>query len=191
MYTGDREAAITEAAEVLGSFQDGLKRTVQASVAAQPEVSVQTQADLDAATSRTAAANAERAEANRVFVDEFEDLTSGVLRDATYAMVQKVAAEPVMYGRPLAEVTREAGLRVRQDVFGTTAAPVADPAPAPAPGTPPVDLATRMDLKRRTVVQPLLPTSGRFTDTPAGEQKTETNSEYIARMRVENRGQHG
>jgi len=191
MYTGDREAAITEAAEVLSSINSAAQRTAQASAAAQPEASAQTQADLNAANARDAAAQAERVEANRVFVDEFSDLKSGVLRNATYAMVQTVAAEPVMYGRPLAEITREAGLRVRQDVFGTAAAPAVDPAPTPAPGTPPVDLAGRMELKRRTVVQPLLPTSGRFTDTPADEQKTESNSEYINRMRRESRGQYG
>jgi hypothetical protein len=105
-----------------------------------------------------------------------------------------VAAEPIMYGRPLAEITREAGMRVRTDVFGDKAAPSpvttspvlpVIPAP-PAPGT---DLAGRMALKSRTVVQPLIPASGRFKDTPADEQKTESNSGYINRMRVESRGQ--
>ena len=195
MYTGDREAAITEAAEVLGSLQDDLTRTAQAQMATQQPASAQEPAADAQAIARANAETAERAEANRVFVDEFKDLQSGVLRNATYAMVQTVAAEPIMYGRPLAEITREAGQRVRTDVFGTTAppappAPVVDPAPVVA-GAPATDLAGRLELKRRTVVTPLHPTGGRFTEPSTAEQKKESNSEYIDRMARESRGQHG
>lgn len=193
MYSGDRDAAITEAAEVLTSFKDDVSRSVQ-QVAVSPVEQGPSPQEQRQAQQRASAAEKERLDANTVFVEEFSDLQSGVLRTATYNMVQQVAAEPIMYGRPLAEVTREAGMRVRADVFGEqTPAPVPEPvtpAPvipaAPAPGT---DLASRMALKSRTVVQPLIPASGRFTDTPAQEQKTESNSGYIQRMRVESRGQ--
>ena len=193
MYTGDREAAITEAAEVLSSVNSAAQRTAQAQMATMQPASAQTPDADPAALAREQAATTERAEANHVFVEEFSDLSSGVLRNATYQMVQQVAAEPIMYGRPLAEITREAGLRVRKDVFGdqaVTPRPDVIP-PTPNPGSPPTDLAGRMALKKRTVVQPLLPTGGRFVDKADTEQTTETNSGYIARMRVESRGQHG
>jgi len=195
MYSGDREAAITEAAEVLTSFKDDVTRSVQ-HVAVTPVEQGPTPQEQQLAIQRANAKEKERLDANTVFVEEFSDLQSGVLRTATYNMVQEVSAEPIMYGRPLAEITREAGMRVRADVFGEQT-PAPQPAPilepvttvipaAPQPGT---DLAGRMALKSRTVVQPLIPASGRFSDTPVAEQKTESNSGYIQRMRVESRGQ--
>jgi len=191
MYTGDREAAVKEASEVLASLQQDAKRVAQAQVQ-QPGAQGPSPEEQQIAIERAAAAERERSDANHVFVTEFSDLQSQVLRDATYSMVQKVAAEPIMYGRPLAEVTREAGMRVRSDVFGTQAP---NPTPSPTPNVhPPAntapDLATRMALKKRTVVQPLIPASGRHADTPETEQKVESNSEYIARMRRESRGQY-
>jgi hypothetical protein len=192
MYSGDREAATTEAAEVLSSFRDDVTRSVQ--TVAQPVAQGPTPQEQQLAHDRAATQERERLEANTVFVNEFSDLQSGVLRTATLSMVQAVQAEPIMYGRPLAEVTREAGMRVRADVYGDSAPPAPQPLTpaavvipaAPAPGT---DLAGRMALKSRTVVQPLIPASGRFTDAPATAQKTESNSEYINRMRAESRGQ--
>jgi len=203
MYTGDREAAITQAAEVLASFKDGVTRAAQATVA-QSGAQTPTPAEQQEAIRRATAAEQERTDANQVFVNEFKDLSSPVLRDATYAMVQKVSAEPIMYGRPLAEITREAAMRVRSDVFGDAApAPTPDPVtpqPVVIPQTPSVnvptaaapatDLASRMALKSRTVVQPLIPQGGaRFADAPAATQKTESNSDYITRMKRESRGQ--
>ena len=195
MYTGDREAAITEAAEVLASIRKDAARAVQPS-AAQPGEPTQSLAEQQAAQQRAALQAHERDEANHVFVAEFSDLQTPVLRDATYQMVQRVAAEPIMYGRPLAEVTREAGTRVRNDVFKDRPAPapatkpVADPAPAvPAVGVASTDLASRMALKSRTVVQPLIPAAGRFTEPAEAGQRTESNSEYISRMKRESRGQ--
>ena len=196
MYSGDREAAITEAAEVLTSFRDEVTRSVQQK-AGQPAQGPSPE-ELQLANQRAAQAERDRLDANTVFVDEFSDLSSPVLRNATYQMVQEVAADPIMYGRPLAEITREAGMRVRKDVFGDDATPEPTPNPtppaivpeiipaAPVPGT---DLATRMALKKRTVVQPLIPAQGRFVDTASVDQKPETNSEYINRMRAESRGQ--
>jgi len=197
MYTGDREAAITQAAEVLTSFKDDVARTVQTVVGqpGEPQVSA---AEQQVAQDRAAQEARERTEANQVFVEEFSDLQSGVLRNATYTMVQQVAAEPIMYGRPLAEITREAGLRVRKDVFGTDilpptpATPQSQPAPTvnmPATGGETTDLADRMALKSRTVVQPLLPAAQRFTEPANTSGQTESNSEYINRMRRESRGQ--
>lgn len=199
MYTGDREAAITEAAEVLTSFKDDVTRSAR-SVIAQAGAQAPDLAEQQAAQQRDAAQTRERTDANQVFVDEFRDLSSPVLRNATYAMVQEVAAESIMYGRPLAEITREAGMRVRADVFGSDYQPPGEPAPAAAVVQPqsvnlpiqaaPTDLAGRMALKSRTVVQPLIPSGGaRFSDAPTGEQKTESNSEYVARMKRDSRGQ--
>lgn len=196
MYTGDREAAITQAAKVLSSFKEDVTRSVQQIVGqpGEPQVSL---AEQQAAAERAAQQNRERVEANQVFAEEFSELSSGVLRDATYRMVQTVAAEPIMYGRPLAEITREAGMRVRSDVFGD-APPAAKPQPTPlkpssvnVPGsTAPTDLAGRMALKSRTVVQPLIPAGGRFTEpADAAGQRTESNSDYINRMRRDSRGQ--
>ena len=187
MYSGDRDAAITEAAEVLTSFRDDVARAATTDVGqpAAPTVSVEEQR---IAHERANVAAAERAEANQVFVDEFSDLAGPTLKQATYAMVQKVAAEPLMYGRPLAEITREAGSRVRADVYGTNPAPVV-PAPAGEIVTPTPTLDNRMTLKRRTVVQPLIPASGRFTESADASQQPESNAQYVARMR-ENRGQH-
>jgi hypothetical protein len=185
MYTGDREAAIEEAATVLASFKSDVTRAAQTQVVSQPGMQGASRAEQQAEQQRAAAAEQERADANHVFVTEFKDLGSPVLRDATYNMVQKVAAEPIMYGRPLAEITREAGMRVRADVFGDQP----PPAPKPEPPAPAQDLAGRMALKSRTVVQPLIPAAGRHADTPANERKQESNSEYISRMRRESRGQ--
>ena len=186
MYTGDRDAAIEEAAAVLTSFRNDVTRVAQTRVVAQPGTQVPSQAEQQAAIQRAAGAELERNDANHVFVTEFSDLQSSVLREATYNMVQKVAAEPIMYGRPLAEITREAGTRVRTDVYGNQAPP---PPPSDVVPAPNQDLATRMALKSRTVVQPLIPAAGRHVDTPASEQKIESNSEYINRMRAESRGQ--
>jgi hypothetical protein len=193
MYTGDREAAITQAAEVLTEIQTSVVRAAQ-NANPQPVAPV-VSAEVDrVAQERARAAIADRAEANQVFVTEFTDLSSPVLRQATYAMVQAVAAEPIMYGRPLAEITREAGARVRADVFGDAAPAPAPLAPAPtakpvvmAPASP--TLASRMELKSRTVVQPLIPAHGKFTEPAVEGQETESNTQYIARMKV-NRGQH-
>jgi len=197
MFTGDREVAITEAAEVLTSFKDDVTRSVQAAQAGAQGPNLEEQ---QAAIERANTATKERNDANQVFVDEFRDLSSPVLRNATYAMVQEVAAEPIMYGRPLAEITREAGTRVRADVFGNDYQPPGEKVETPAAvvlptvnvpqSATPTDLAGRMALKSRTVVQPLIPQGGaRFTDQVAAEQKTETNSEYVLRMKRESRGQ--
>jgi len=191
MYTGDREAAIEETAEVLTSLRNDVARVAQTQAVSQPGEQGPSPAEQQAALQRATAAEQERVEANHVFVTEFNDLGSPVLSDATYNMVQKVSAEPIMYGRPLAEITREAGMRVRADVFGDNAPPAPTPAPKVAPTpAPSQDLASRMALKSRTVVQPLIPAAGRHTDTPATEQKSESNSEYISRMRRESRGQY-
>ena len=197
MYTGDREAAITQAAEVLASIQE-TARAAQ-TTAVQPGAQEPTLAEQKLANERADIARRDREEANHVFVDEFSDLKSPVLSKATYAMVQTVAAEPIMYGRPLAEITREAGMRVRADVFGENYKPPGEPAPTTPvvtdsvslPTAQPTDLATRMALKSRTVVQPLIPAGGgRFTEPKVDSQKFESNSEYIARMKREQRGQH-
>lgn len=188
MYTGDREAAYTETAEVLTSFRDDVARAASAT-AAQPVAPTVSAEEQRVATERASAQAADRLEANRVFVDEFADLSGPVLKQATYAMVQTVAAEPLMYGRPLAEITREAGSRVRADVFGEKplVAPVTGQVLPVEPATP--ILEQRMTLKKRTVVQPLIPATGRFVEPAAADQKPETNAQYVARMRT-NRGQH-
>ncbi len=191
IYSGDRDEAKTKIAEVLTTISVDAARAAQAS-AVQSVPSGPDQAAIDSAAAETLA----RREANAVFTTEFSDLNTPVLKQAALNMVQEVARDPVMIGRPLAEITREACSRIRQDVYGTTAPPAgmtpaitpagAPPNPlitAPVPVVPPVDLSTRLGLKRRTVVTPLNEAHGRTPAPVKPEQGFPSNKEFVANLR--------
>jgi len=192
IYSGDREETAARFTETLTTIQADAIRAAQAAVPTQAQPSTQ---DQQAAAAETQA----RAEANTVFSQEFGDLDTPVLRQAALNMVQEVAADPVMIGRPLAEITREACGRIREDVYGTrepppgyTPAPVATglpPALHTAPVTPPgQDLAGRHALKRRTVVTPLTEATGRAPAPASTEKQFPNNSEFVTKLR-QGRGQ--
>lgn len=193
VFSGDVDEARQTIAAALASVRDDAIRAAQTVV----ESSVPTgpsPAELNA--ERQA-----RERANAVFRDEFSDLNSDVLRKAVFSMVQEVAQDPIMLGRPLDEITREAGSRVRLGAFGsdyvpneTAAVPVVPGATPPTPlitgaAAPiPTNLRDRMALKSRTVVSPLTPAHGRVpTQEPAG-QKFPSKSEYVAQLKT-NRNQ--
>jgi hypothetical protein len=180
IYSGDRDEAKTKLAAVLASIKSDAIKAAQASVK-QTEASGRSQADLDAEAKA-------RSDANAVFLNEFPELNTPVLKGAALDMVKKVAKDPVMIGRPLSEITREACTRVRDDVFQgkpppAPKAPAATGSPTPLiPATqapPATDLATRHNLKRRTVLTPINEAHGRAADTPAQEQKIPSNKEYV------------
>ena len=127
-------------------------------------------------------------EANAVFANEFGDLQTPVLRTAVLDMVQQVAADPIMRGRPLAEITREAGLRVRADVYRSGAPQTpglnpADPLPAATPAPAADPMARRMELKERTVVTPLHETGARYQPPAAEDAAYPSNAEYVQLLR--------
>lgn len=185
VYGGDREETQKQFASVLGSVRADAIRTVQAQ--AQQSAPSGPTAEQQAAELRS------KQEANAVFRDEFPELDTQVLRDATFAMVKQVAADPMMINRPLSEITREACSRVRSDVFPNAGPkdPVVTPVTQTANPlisetgnqTPPVDLGTRLDLKRRTVVSPQNEAHGRVVEPPANEQSFPSNSDFVAQLK--------
>lgn len=194
IYSGDREEASAKLRETLGAIQDSAVRAARQNAGpsgAQPQ---QQPSGEDQAKAQA------RADANAVFRNEFPDLNTQVLRAAALNMVNEVARDPVMIGRPLSEVTREACERVREDVYGSRAIPEGyqvaqpastDPALHQAPAQPnPTDLAGRHALKRRTVVSPLNEAHGRTPKPTATDESFPSNSEYVAKLR-RGRGQPG
>lgn len=191
IYSGDRDEATSQIKSVLTSIQSEAIRAAQASVV-QPVASGPSQAAIDAE------ANARR-EANTVFLNEFKELNTPVLKKAALDMVQTVAADPIMSGRPLSEITREACTRVREDVFRgqvpeTPAAPAASVPSTPLMPTAPTptvatqDLGQRLELKRRTVVTPINEAHGRVATAPEVEEQFPSNSEFVNKLR-KGRGQ--
>ncbi len=191
VYSGDREETAKQFASVLSSVRTDAIRAAQAS-AGSPGPSGPAPADVSAEALA-------RKEANAVFQNEFPDLDTPVLRQAALNMVGVVAKDPVMSGRPLAEITREACSRIVADVFPGQARPgviPANPAPAGAvipavpavPGTPASDLGARHNLKRRTVVRPLNEAHGRQVPVVADEKPFLSNKEFVAQVRS-SRGQ--
>ncbi len=178
-YSGDRDEAVeklTAAFERVQARSTGATRpTSPEPPAAQPEYQPApapqqqgpTQQDMD--------------RANAVFASEFGDLNTPVLRSAVLAMVGEVQREPLMRGRPLDEVTREAAMRVKADVMG-----VRPPQPGNDPvrsQTVPTDLGERMHLKSRTVVNPLHQAAQRAPSGEPDEPQYPSNSEYVQQMR--------
>ena len=195
-YSGDREEAELKLASAFTSIQTEAIRAARASV---PAVQPSGQSGAAAQAAETA-----RREANAVFLNEFRDLDTPVLREAALSMVQAVAKDPVMIGRPLAEVTREACERIREDVYGSREAPpgyestpqlpVANKAPVPLhkqpPKPPQQDLGQRFAMKRRTVVSPLNEAHGRTPPPPDANAAFPSNKEFVSNLR-KGRGQPG
>lgn len=187
IYSGDREEAAATLAKTLRSIQTDAIRAAKATMPAQAPPSGQ-------AAEKAAAQERARVEANAVFANEFSDLDTPVLRSAALAMVQEVAKDPIMIGRPLAEITREACTRIRQDVYGNTDAPPGQqPTPRSQPQAqtplhqqprPPAnqDLGQRHAMKRRTVVTPLNEAHGR-APAPNVDAAFPTNREFVANLR--------
>ncbi len=185
IYSGDREAAQSQIKSVLASVRTDAVRAAQA-VVPQPAAASGPTAEQIAADTRA------RNEANAVFLNEFSDLDTPVLKKAALDMVQAVSADPIMRDRPLSEITREACSRVREDVFKGVAPPPVIPAvpgtqnpliTAPVQAAGPNDLGTRLDLKRRTVVTPSTEAHGRVVEPTATDQRPPTNAEVVANMR--------
>ena len=195
IYSGDPDEAKKAIAGALSSIKEDATRSAQAQAsAATPSGPSQQELDSEARS---------RDEANAVFRDEFQDLNNPTLKAAALNMVHQVARDPVMAGRPLSEITREACLRVREDVYGSRDRQGPAPGNPTPPATPasvdpllngqqpaPTDLAGRHELKRRTVVTPINEATGR-APAPEGdnEQTYPTNSQYVAQMK-RGRGQH-
>jgi hypothetical protein len=186
MFSGDEEAAVKELSRSLASIREEARRAVPVSAPGQP-------AYASSQPSAEQAADLQRREANAVFANEFKELAnSTVLRQAVLAEVQQVAAEPIMRGRPLAEITRYAATRVRESVYGEGRSnseiqpSLINDSQSVKPAS---DLHTRMTLKSRTVVSPMQPAGGRFTpkDT-SDEQPLPSNREYVNVLR-KSRGQ--
>lgn len=191
IYSGDREEAAAKLKDAFATVSREAVRAAQAAMPAQPNASPEAQRAQEQE-------RAARAEANAVFAREFSDLDTPVLRQAVLNAVNDVSHDPVMIGRPLAEITREAAGRVREDVYGSRDAPPGyQPPPSQAAGaalhqqpvTPPKqDLAGRHALKRRTVVNPLTEASGRSPAPPSNEADFPSNSDWVAQLR-KGRGQ--
>lgn len=192
IYSGDRDEAKTKIAQVLTTISADATRAAQESVAQSMPTGPTQQEQNDEALARQ--------QANAVFSQEYGDLNTPVLKQAALNMVQEVARDPVMIGRPLAEITREACGRIREDVYGTRDAPAgyvpnvpaagapANPLIPPANPGPPTDLALRHDLKRRTVVTPLNEAHGRSPAPPNEQQQFPNNSAFVSQLR-KGRGQ--
>jgi hypothetical protein len=187
-YSGDREEATSKLSEVLASIRtDAVRAAQRVAVPSVPSGPSQTELDREAAA---------RAEANAVFRNEFPDLNTPVLRQAALNMVGEVARDPVMSGRPLAEITREACSRIATEVFPDHPRPVATANKETAvkqknpviPAAPPVDLSSRYAMKRRTVVRPVNEAHGRVISTKTDEQPFLSNTDFVAQLR-KGRGQ--
>ena len=184
-YSGDREEATSKLSEVLASIRsDAIRAAQKSSVAATPSGPSQESVNAEATA---------RKEANAVFLNEFPDLNTPVLRQAALNMVNVVARDPVMIGRPLAEITREACGRIAREVFPDHQRPVVtNPAnllpaagqqnPLIQPGKTPVDLGSRYSVKRRTVVQPLKDAHGRPAAEPTAKPFP-SNSEFVGLLK--------
>jgi len=189
IYDGDRDVTREKISAALASIKTDAVRTATAQAGAS--------APTGQAEAQQSAEIAARREANAVFLNEFKELDTPVLRQATLSMVEKVSKDPVMFGRPLAEITREACSRVYRDVFHDDPPAInerpANPNP-PAPGKPliqppPVnDLSQRHALKRRTVISPLTAAHGREPAPASQEQSFPSNKEFVAKLKA-SRGQ--
>lgn len=192
MFSGDEEQATKLLAQSLASLKRDAARAVQSQRTAEPVASEPGQTHTAQPSAAEVAESRARDEANAVFAKEFTDLQTPVLRSAVLDMVKQVAADPIMRGRPLAEITREAGMRVRNDVFQGKTSPgtsPADPRPRsenpspPRQQTVPTDLEGRMKLKSRTVVTPMHETGQRFSAPAGDEQQYPSNTEYVNLLR--------
>ena len=173
-YSGDEEEAIEKLSSAFTRLKSGANR------AAQPTSQEQPAAQQQRPDQQLSYNERDLEDANAVFANEFGDLQTPVLRSAVLAMVNEVEREPLMRGRPLAEVTREAAMRVRNDVRRVNSQPANDPAPR---SSVPTDLGERMELKSRTVVAPLHQASQRAPSGESEEPQFPSNSEYVQQMR--------
>ncbi len=190
MFSGDEESAVKEMIALLSS------RTANEGMSAEQVEGAVRKALTEVLPAADPAAEAERLEkerANKVFADEFSHLNTESGRAAVLAMAEQVKADPVMRGRPLDEITREAGFRVTRD-FGIEPTPTPAAVPAQPQPTPeqPADLGERYARKARRVIVPgATPESGQH-ERHGGEPEPDTapladNSAYIKQMRA-NRG---
>ena len=189
VYSGDREEAQAKFRDAFASIQEDARRAAQQNL-------TQTQQPSQGPSQQDVDRQRAMDEANAVFRNEFRDLNTQVLKSAALNMVNEVAKDPVMIGRPLSEITREACERVREDVYGSRTPPPGYEVQAQAEGTapaaplhtapagqPPTDLAGRHQLKRRTVVTPLSEAHG-TAPVPQGDAgQFPSNSEWVATLR--------
>ena len=186
IYAGDEEDAVKKMTDLLASRDRNSAMTEEQVEGAVRRVLAET----STAAPGTPMGESEEARANQVFANEFSHLNTHSGRTAILAMTEELRKDPVMYGRPLDELTREAGRRVTED-FGMTyqAKP---PTPAPqAENSAPADLAERHQRKSRQVVVPGTPAAGQHArHQPEPEPNTApmaNNQAYIQTMR-KNRG---
>jgi hypothetical protein len=175
-YSGNEEEAVEKLTSAFERIQTRSTRAAQPTLPEQPAAQQQYYPQQPAQQGPTPT---DMNEANAVFANEFGDLQTPVLRSAVLAMVGQVQQEPLMRGRPLAEVTREAAMRVRADVKDVRP----ENPQTYRESTVPTDLGERMQLKSRTVVAPLHQASQRAPTGAADEPQYPSNSEYVQQMR--------
>lgn len=175
-YSGDEEEAIEKLSSAFSRLKSGVTGATRPTLPEQPAAQQQYYPQQPA---QRGPSQTDMNEANAVFANEFGDLQTPVLRSAVLAMVGEVQREPLMRDRPLAEVTREAAMRVRADVKGVRP----EQPQTYRESTVPTDLGERMQLKSRTVVAPLHQASQRAPTGEADEPQYPSNSEYVQQMR--------